>query len=1304
MVKSANKLGVFVAAAAIFASAVAEAKTIAIAEVGVRSEKNVVVFEEAARDAGYEVRKITGPSDVLAKPETYDGIDAIVLTGGWNDSQFRDPAIGRQLVAFAARGGGVLLSAFRGGGVRAHSVQPAFPEIAKTHNRVNSPWIWAEGDSAIAKAIGDKPVRLGGWDHIVLKAGDRGTVFAKSNDDIVGVCGEFGLGRVIVFGAFLHVDPDDAELERKKGIYKAMADYLVGGGKSASAESAEEKAVAEFDRRMLIAEWTADGRGAWYKPGIIPGLRDNTVVPVESRAMMLEFLAKTLDDKTLAAQCIELAKKVRAVSGEIRVLSDKKVTDIVSRESSSLDFLKDKTAAEAALKAEFAAIAAKSPNADADALIEKARAALKAQRKTALASEHAEDLASLSSLVTRLSSPDSEIRLDAARELGRIGEVASDVVAALVKALDDAEDKVRVQAAISLGWMQAKDAVPALIAKAHQNDDMPLKRRAVQALGQIGDDRAVSEVMAALDSCDRYTAENAILALGWLKVKEAVPRLIEIASDESKPVMADASKATIWDRAFRRGPWLMPVMNRRGPAITALGYIGDESAVPALEEIVRKNKPGREDDMSVRSYRGVTLNRLAQDALAMIAAGGRAEKGVRQPEAWSSKSVFYGIVRGNNTLVGRISTILEKMPAFAGDCEYLILPYLLDAGITGIHGAWGFDFCSTGAGAERVIREMDDLGLKVICTMPSEGPVPMGDVHRAAQERAFSRLGDLASYAGVWSEEHWGEKYDGFELPESPDPSVCDLGLAARAARVARFEAGGESLNARWRENQDWMRARRKGFALTYSMSSGDYYDYSSAIGTPSAMEQIDNCGPETYHSFGRSGAYRCERFRNGNAKSVMCEFYNWFAPSNDHVLRGCWMAAVRSKCYYPFSLNQYSPFSDSYAPWTWDKGRWELYSKVFRHVRANEELYAVAPSATEVAVLLSERSAISFRHVADKSQPSMPEATDQAGMAIWTALSQSHIDSDVVFIDNATDRKLSKYKVLFLTTAKILTDREQEILRRWVEAGGTLVCEGTVALFEAKNLTRRCEYAIADLLGVRYKGTDFTKTGEVFAQRNGTLKGKVIYPVSQGLDNFYHFSEHIWRVVKPTDCIATATGGVEYDGSLGIDRVELAGAKAVQTFADGSPALTVNDYGKGRVWLFAANCPSFGFVESDFESTSNKYDYWPGVRETYEKIARDGLAHARTAPAIDLLNAPKDLDMAVFSQNGGRRLVLHLLDYDTTRQAIDGVSLRINGDKPIKAVYRVGDEARQPMPVAGREVALGRIGIYDMLVVELGK
>ena len=77
-------------------------------------------------------------------------------------------------------------------------------------------------------------------------------------------------------------------------------------------------------------------------------------------------------------------------------------------------------------------------------------------------------------------------------------------------------------------------------------------------------------------------------------------------------------------------------------------------------------------------------------------------------------------------------------------------------------------------------------------------------------------------------------------------------------------------------------------------------------------------------------------------------------------------------------------------------------------------------------------------------------------------------------------------------------------------------------------------------------------------------------------------------------------------------------------------------------------------------------------------------------------------LDMVVYSQNGGKRLVVHLLDCDVKNKAVSGVSLRINGDRPIKAVYSPGwNGEREPLVLVGRTAALGPVNVYKMAVVE---
>ena len=58
----------------------------------------------------------------------------------------------------------------------------------------------------------------------------------------------------------------------------------------------------------------------------------------------------------------------------------------------------------------------------------------------------------------------------------------------------------------------------------------------------------------------------------------------------------------------------------------------------------------------------------------------------------------------------------------------------------------------------------------------------------------------------------------------------------------------------------------------------------------------------------------------------------------------------------------------------------------------------------------------------------------------------------------------------------------------------------------------------------------------------------------------------------------------------------------------------------------------------------------------------------------------------------------MHLLDRDESRTSLDGVSLCINGDCPIKAVYRPGGK---PLALSGRTAALGKFDVYAMLVVD---
>ncbi len=122
------------------------------------------------------------------------------------------------------------------------------------------------------------------------------------------------------------------------------------------------------------------------------------------------------------------------------------------------------------------------------------------------------------------------------------------------------------KAAFFLGWLKAEEGVPALIRVLRTPH---VQFRAAEALGKIGDERAVMPLIEALqsqDSTDDFRIEVA-KALGSIKNPRAIPALARII--ESKEGEKD-SLARVW-------------------AVEALGNIGDKRAIPAL---VKANRDG----------------------------------------------------------------------------------------------------------------------------------------------------------------------------------------------------------------------------------------------------------------------------------------------------------------------------------------------------------------------------------------------------------------------------------------------------------------------------------------------------------------------------------------------------------------------------------------------------------------------------------------------------------------------------------------------------------------------------------------
>ena len=88
------------------------------------------------------------------------------------------------------------------------------------------------------------------------------------------------------------------------------------------------------------------------------------------------------------------------------------------------------------------------------------------------------------------------------------------------------------------------------------------------ALGEIGDPKAAPALLRLLKARDNFTRVEAMVALGRMRVGEAVEPLIQMATDEE----------------------VEPFLNKK--AIEALGRIGDARAVPVLVRMLTKERRG----------------------------------------------------------------------------------------------------------------------------------------------------------------------------------------------------------------------------------------------------------------------------------------------------------------------------------------------------------------------------------------------------------------------------------------------------------------------------------------------------------------------------------------------------------------------------------------------------------------------------------------------------------------------------------------------------------------------------------------
>lgn len=215
----------------------------------------------------------------------------------------------------------------------------------------------------------------------------------------------------------------------------------------------------------------------------------------------------------------------------------------------------------------------------------------------------------LHELNQQLKDKHADVRAGAVKELGALNDPRA--VMPLVEALKDNGYFVREEAIAALGEIGSPAVEPVIAVLADKSADRNARQAAALSLGAVGDNRAVTPLLSALDEGNYELKREVIIALGDIGDERAIPALGTILNDAQAQWqlawLAAEALAKIGSPAVDH---LLPVLRNNGDnqvrqaAAISLGGTGDLRAVEPLIDAL--------DDASggVRANAALALGRL----------------------------------------------------------------------------------------------------------------------------------------------------------------------------------------------------------------------------------------------------------------------------------------------------------------------------------------------------------------------------------------------------------------------------------------------------------------------------------------------------------------------------------------------------------------------------------------------------------------------------------------------------------------------------------------------------------------------
>jgi hypothetical protein len=802
------------------------------------------------------------------------------------------------------------------------------------------------------------------------------------------------------------------------------------------------------------------------------------------------------------------------------------------------------------------------------------------------------------------------------------------------------------------------------------------RRRATQALGQIGDTSCVPFLIKLLHDSDGFVEENAVYALGWLRDPRAAKPLLDVmVNTENWWASLAASHAL----GLIHDPGSLPQLAETCRMFNAghgLALFGGEDARKAVERTMNDPKASR---YGLRIPLACLSGKVPVER--------SEEPGVRQPRCVEGEKDF-------DTFSHRMHRVHVIMGMTHPQPYQALYRYMGRDGSSMVRYFWDMI-----GGTPELLRAYADecvkygLQMLIYCSSKAEfheisfylgeHPAFVGTyLEEICPGTSYCPYGSTPGFAGLELRDRLKDSYSHRERPElgmkDLNRLLYDPGRAFRKGPgdleavlwTENMKLHQDGIVEYWKEYAQWIRTFRKnsgstiGFSLVPILSANWLGDYTRI------SQDVDVGGPEPLYNFGGSpwNAYFCDVTKSGGEHPVLIqispETYSdgayavWLGMAYAHI-----QMFIEWKWIYQWKQIQ------PYERYTWRGDLWDITCREFNKMKKVEPYLApVGTDLNDVALLHSEQTGASFYATGIGTHgSSSPYTYNQFGF--WWMLNEERVQFDTVFAIRMTPERLRKYRVLILSDTKVMTDDLRQRIVEWVRAGGTLIATAQTSLYDYWS-RQQPDYLLAEVFGLKYLETE-------------TSVPKDAKPP--------------WMVMaEPCGRVGAGQKIEHYDGR---DIFQPVTAQVLATWSDGKPALTSNRFGKGRCYFLGA--------------------HWLGGRgrsETAERPIRPVLGsmvssafkEAGIRPVLEVSNCPDIVETVLRTQTANRRVMLHLLNYQAFPEYVpaDGIpiSLRPPSLKGLKVFYPV-DGAPIPFKVDGDRITftVRHFSLHELVVVEYG-